>query len=189
MQFTARNSEAIRAGSVTVTFRHWRRPHAKAGNIYRLRPHGAIRVSDVRPIRLSAVPDEDAQRAGFQDAAALAAFLKVDRDAELTRVDFELVDEGHLKRPPVLDLAEVLKRLEATDWRSAKPWTTQVLALIAAKPATRAADLAPTLDWETPKFKANVRKLKALGLTRSLETGYRLTALGAEALDALNNGP
>ena len=40
-------------------------------------------------------------------------------------------------------------------------------------------NLAPAMGWETPKFKANVRKLKALGLTQSLEVGYRLTDLGA----------
>ena len=34
------------------------------------------------------------------------------------------------------------------------------------------------MGWETPPFKAKVRKLKALGLTQSLETGYRLTELG-----------
>ena len=186
MQFTTSNSEAIRAGRVTVTFRNWLRPHAKAGNVYRLRPHGAIRVTDLRPMRVSSVEDADAQRAGFPDAAALAAFLKVEADAQLTRVAFELVDETHLKRPPTLDLPEVLKRLTATDRRSAKPWTAEVLALIEAHPATRAGDLAPTLGWETPKFKANVRKLKALGLTRSLETGYRLTDLGARTADALN---
>ena len=188
MQFTTRNSDAIRAGEVTVTFRNWRRPHAKAGNVYRLRPNGAIRVTDVRPAPLSSVEDEDAHRAGFPNAAALAAFLKVEDDAELTRVEFELVDERHLKRPPTLDLPEVVKRLEATDRRSAAPWTVEVLRLIEAHPATRAGDLAPTLGWETPKFKANVRKLKALGLTQSLETGYRLTDLGAKAVAATRGG-
>ena len=43
--------------------------------------------------------------------------------------------------------------------------------MIDAHPATRAGDLAPEMGWDTPKFKANVRKLKALGLTHSLEVG------------------
>lgn len=41
---------------------------------------------------------------------------------------------------------------------------------------------------ETAKFKANVRRLKALGLTQSLEVGYRLTELGRRAASALQ-GP
>jgi hypothetical protein len=34
-------------------------------------------------------------------------------------------------------------------------------------------------------FKLNVRKLKALGLTESLEVGYRLSRRGAALLDEL----
>ena len=185
MQFTTRNSDAIRAGEVTLTFRNWRRPHAKVGNVYRLRPHGAVRVTGVSQVCIAAIADADARRAGFTDAAALAAFLKVGRDAEVTRVGLELADEQQLKRPPDLGLADVVERLKATDRRSASPWTCHVLALIATHPARRAGDLAPTMGWEVAKFKGNVRKLKALGLTRSLETGYRLTDLGERALKAM----
>lgn len=38
---------------------------------------------------------------------------------------------------------------------------------------------------EQRPFKANVRKLKELGLTESLEVGYRLSARGRALLDAL----
>ncbi|MCY4011879.1 MAG: hypothetical protein OXG82_04110 [Gammaproteobacteria bacterium] len=185
MQFTTRNSDAIRAGEVTLTFRNWRRPHAKVGNVYRLRPHGAIRVTAVSQLRISAIADDDARRAGFEDVGALAAFLKVGHDAQVTRVGFELADEQDLRRPPDLGLEDVLGRLSATDRRSASPWTGRVLTLIATHPGRRAGDLAPTMGWELPKFKANVRKLKALGLTTSLEVGYRLTELGERALTAL----
>ena len=47
------------------------------------------------------------------------------------------------------------------------------------------ATLIPLMDMETPKFKANVRKRKALGLTRSLKTGYRPTDLGEQVAAAL----
>ncbi len=185
MQFTTRNSEAIRAGDVSVTFRNWRRPHAKVGGVYRLRPDGAIRVTGVRAVRLSEVSAADAARAGFEDVAALARFLKLPATAEVTRVDFQLTDEAALRRPPVLTAEEALARLAATDRRSGTPWTAAVLALIAAHPATLAAKLAVALGWETPRLKANVRKLKALGLTESLQTGYRLTELGARVTGRL----
>ena len=178
MQFTARNSTQIRAGEVTVSFRNWRRPHAKAGGIYRLRPGGAVRVTDVRAVCLGEVEEADAVRAGFESVAALAAFLKLPLNATVTRVEFALADDALLAKPPTLSIEQALARLAATDRRSVAPWTASVLLLIRANPATRAGDLAPALGWETPQFKANVRKLKALGLTRSLETGYRLTALG-----------
>jgi hypothetical protein len=42
----------------------------------------------------------------------------------------------------------------------------------------RAVDLAERLDRDKLPFKADVSRLKALGLTESLETGYRLSPRG-----------
>lgn len=186
MQFTRRNSDAIRAGAITVSFRNWQRPHVKVGGLYRLRPGGAVRVTDVRTVRLAEIEADDVVRAGFETVEALAAFLGLPPTAEVARVAFELAKEEEIGQPPILNPEQVLARLTATDRRSAAPWTAKVLALIDAHPATRAGDLAPTLGWRTPKFKANVRKLKALGLTQSLDTGYRLTDLGMHVLAAMD---
>jgi biotin operon repressor len=38
--------------------------------------------------------------------------------------------------------------------------------------------LAQTLGWDRPEFKVHVRRLKALGLTISLDVGYRLSPRG-----------
>ena len=59
-----------------------------------------------------------------------------------------------------------------------------VLDAIGRRPGTRAADLAKGFpDWDTATFKQQVRKLKALGLTRSLETGYELSPRGRQVLE------
>ena len=50
--------------------------------------------------------------------------------------------------------------------------------LIAEYPSVRAADLARRIGRDTLPFKRDVRKLKELGLTESLETGYRLSPRG-----------
>ena len=44
--------------------------------------------------------------------------------------------------------------------------------------------LAERVGRERFAFKADVRKLKALGLTESLEVGYRLSALGESFVSA-----
>ena len=180
MQFTRQGSEGILGGRITVSFRNWKRPHAAVGGVYRLRPAGAVKVkvTDVRTVRLSDSATDDLRRAGFDTVAAVAEFLKLPESATVTRVEFELTEEPAAKPPPALSAEEVIGRLQASDRRSTAPWTAQVLALIRAHPATRAGDLAPAMGWQTPAFKANVRKLKALGLTQSLEPGYRLTELG-----------
>ncbi len=53
-----------------------------------------------------------------------------------------------------------------------------MLRLIGDRPGVRAGDLAAELGRERLAFKADVRKLKALGLTESLEVGYRLSPRG-----------
>jgi hypothetical protein len=65
-----------------------------------------------------------------------------------------------------------------------RPWTREVLGLIAARPGVRAPDLAASLGRQTQPFKLDVRKLKELGLTHSLDVGYELSPRGRAFLDA-----
>ena len=64
-------------------------------------------------------------------------------------------------------------------------WAHQALNLISQHEGTRAGDLAPHVGQDTPTFKRNVRKLKQLGLTISLDTGYKLSPRGHAILKAL----
>jgi hypothetical protein len=52
------------------------------------------------------------------------------------------------------------------------------MELIAANEAVRAPDLAARLGLETAPFKQRVRRLKGLGLTVSLDVGYRISPRG-----------
>jgi DNA-binding MarR family transcriptional regulator len=58
------------------------------------------------------------------------------------------------------------------------------LHAIASQPAVVSTTLAEQLGMERPAFKLNVRKLKALGLTESLDVGYRLSPRGRALLAA-----
>ena len=81
--------------------------------------------------------------------------------------------------------AELERRLARFDAASPTgPWTHEVLRLIEARPAVRAPDLAASLGLQRDDFKRNVRKLKELGLTESLEVGYRLSPRGRAFLDS-----
>src|SRR5439155_23048841 len=101
-------------------------------------------------------------------------------DLPITRVRFHAVNERDprsvLAADAALDdaaVADLDRRLDRLDKASGHgPWTAAVLAAIAARPATRAADLAAAFGRETQPFKLGVRKLKNLGLTISLERGY-----------------
>ena len=77
------------------------------------------------------------------------------------------------------EMAAVTARLARMDRSSAHgPWTAEVLTLIRDRPATAAALLAESIGWERPDLKRRVRRLKDLGLTISLDVGYRLSPRG-----------
>jgi hypothetical protein len=65
----------------------------------------------------------------------------------------------------------------------ATPWTRATLELIGERPGEPAQVLAEALGREKLKFKNNVRRLKALGLTESLDVGYRLSPRGRAWLE------
>jgi hypothetical protein len=181
----ARFGPLIADRSVTVTFRRWKRPQAVAGRRYRT-PGGIIEVDRVSTVEPTAITRYDARRAGYPSVAALVADLRGDATIPVTRVEFHLVDEPDPRttlatddRLSAADVADIDARLERLDARSSHgPWTRATLDAIAARPGTRAADLAAAFGRETAPFKVDVRKLKNLGLTVSLEIGYRLSARG-----------
>ena len=188
MLFTKQFKAAIRTGVITRTYRTWKRPQAKAGGHYNLAPDGIIEVTGISRIQLDYVTDRDARAAGFTDAAALQEYLQQPKDAEVYRVDFNYRGSGLVRQPSRSrltdeDLTISVQKLNRMDARSTVPWTAAALGLINARPATRAADLAPRLGWDTATFKRQIRKLKALGLTVSREVGYRLSPRGEQVLE------
>lgn len=61
-------------------------------------------------------------------------------------------------------------------------WTYRYLTLIRDRPGVLAALLAASVAQPTVTFKRRVRQLKELGLTESLEVGYRLAPRGRAVL-------
>jgi hypothetical protein len=183
--FAARFWPGIADGSVTVTFRRWKRCQVNAGRRYRTAA-GIIEAESVDVVDPAAITDADAQSSGYPDAPTLVADLRGDADVPVYRIAFHVVDEpdprAELAADAELDdgeLEAIRTRLARLD-RASKhgPWTHAVLEAIAQRPATRAADLAASFGRETQPFKLDVRKLKNLGLTLSLDVGYRLSPRG-----------
>lgn len=172
----------IAEGDVTLAFRRWRRPSVKAGGTLRTRV-GVLAIDSVELVDEEQVTDADARRAGAADREALLAGLP--GEGALHRIEFRLAGPDprialrKRSRISPTERTEIDARLARLDAASRHgPWTAAVLDLIAERPATRAPDLAASLGRETAPFKADVRKLKELGLTESLPVGYRLSPRG-----------
>ena len=173
----------VRAGEVSVAFRRWRKPSVKAGR-FLATSIGRLAIDEVRPVREADITEAAARLAGEASRADLMAALAKGK-GEVHRIAFHLAGEDPrvaLRGDDQLsaaDRAALEKRLARMDGNA--PWTKLTLDLIAAHPGRRAGDLAPMAGLERLEFKARVRRLKALGLTISLKTGYRLSSRG-EAL-------
>ena len=177
MLFKAPVLAAIAEGKVDLAFRRWRKPTVKAGGTLTT-PVGVLAIDAIAVVAPETISDADAVRAGYADAAEALAALE--GEAPVHRIAFRLIGEDP-RRALRLDVSsaaldEIETRLARLDARG--PWTAAVLELIAAHPGVRAPDLAARLGRETLAFKIDVRKLKALGLTESLEVGYRLSPRG-----------
>jgi hypothetical protein len=188
MLFKQRFWAGLADGSVTVAFRRWRRPTVRAGGRLRV-PTGVLAIDAVNRVAIEAISEGDARRAGFGSRAALIEELEARPDGELYRIDFHYAgpDEREALRSvdaltddDVAGLKRRLARLDAAGEHGA--WTMSVLRLIAERPGTRAAEVAMCVGRETQAFKTDVRKLKELGLTESLDTGYDLSPRGRALL-------
>lgn len=82
------------------------------------------------------------------------------------------------------DIDDIKRRLDRMDARSpVGAWTRATLRLVHDHPGVVSTELARKIGMERFAFKANVRKLKRLGLTHSLDVGYRLSPRGRAFLE------
>lgn len=196
MLVQVRFREAIASGAVTLTFRRWKRPQVVAGNTYRTAA-GRLVVDAVDVVDPGRITDAKAKRAGFSSRAELLGRLRGANDLPTYRIGFRpavgpdpralLAATGSFSDAEITELRLRLARLDRAS--SHGDWTAEVLRTIAERPGVRAADLAGGFGRETQPFKLDVRKLKNLGLTLSLEVGYRLSPRGEAYLAALDASP
>lgn len=185
MLISADDFEAIRSGRHDTAFRRWIRPTVKAGGTLTTAA-GVLAIDAVDVIALNAVTAEDLKRAGFDGRDDLDAMLG-DRKGTLYRIRLRYLGEdprAALRENTALSdadadaIGQTLARMDG-----GTPWVESTLRLIGERSGQPAQELADVLGVEKLKFKSNVRRLKALGLTESLDVGYRLSPRGQAWLD------
>lgn len=183
---------AIKAGTVDLAFRRWAKPRVVVGTRMRTSV-GLLEITVVE--RAGRITAEDARRAGASSLAALRKALAARPEDPVWRIG--LVHAGPDPRealreqvPDEAGIAEIDARLARLDHASAYgAWTRETLDLIDLNGGVRAPDLAARVGRETADFKKDVRKLKELGLTESLDIGYLLSPRGRAVVDASLSEP
>ena len=183
MLISRATAEGIADGSVTVAFRRWDRPRVRPGGTQRT-VAGVVRFDSVEEIDPDTLTEDDAAHAGVRSLAELLRLLGRRDGAHVYRMRVCLAGaDPRVALREQADLTDDDRRsvdatLDRWDAVRAAPWTREILRLIADNPGVRAPDLAASLGRETPPFKLDVRKLKELGLTRSLQVGYEISPRG-----------
>jgi len=174
----------IATGEITLAFRKWRRPTVTTGGQLKT-AIGVLAIHTVEIVDANKIKAADAHRAGYTSCGALLGELAARSGGAVYRIAFEHVgddprvtlrQESRLKPDDIENIGVRLARFDLASPNGA--WTRATLETIAKKPGKRAADLASDVGLDTPTFKRYVRKLKDLGLTESLGTGYRLSPRG-----------
>ncbi len=189
MRFEQRLRDGIHSGAIVLAFRRWKRSQVVPGHRYRT-GIDMVEVESVEVVEPSSVDIAQARQAGYASIGDLQADLRGDPALPVYRIRLRRIDapdpRDELARSASLteaDVAAVKARLARMDRSSSRgPWTTAVLALIADRPGVVSTVLAEAVGWERQDFKLHVRRLKELGLTFSLDVGYRLSPRGESYL-------
>lgn len=186
--------EGILAGNVTCAYRRWKEPRVKAGSELRT-PIGVVVIRFVEEVPAETLTEEDARRAGYSSLAELIKGLNAyTPEGPVHRIGLSyggedpriaLREQDSVTTEEWAELRQRLQRLDKAGKRG--PWTTALLLLLQDYPGMRAGELAEKLGWEKEKLKLDVRKLKELGLTISLGTGYKLSPRGEMLLSRMES--
>jgi hypothetical protein len=179
----------IRTGEITLIFRRWKKPGVKAGGT-QMTQGGVIGIDAVDVVAEDEITDLEARDAGYASAVDLIEHLNY-RDDPIYRIRVYFAGEDPRKalreKADLSDaeLNEIIARLDRLDKNSKRgAWTQEYLQLIHDCPQHIRA-CSPSRAASRYRIKPWVRKLKALGLTESLEVGYRLSPRGEKTLAEL----
>lgn len=192
MLFQREILNGVAKGVVTLAFRRWQKPTVKSGGTLTTRV-GVLAIGNVDIVDETAITEADARKAGHASKVDLMRVLNRRQEGRLYRIELQLAGEDprielraadSLNPEAISELSAKLQRLDKASRHG--PWTKAALSLIARNPGKRAADLAAEMGRVKADFKRDVRKLKAQGLTESLEVGYRLSPRGITFLKSVS---
>ncbi|WP_238473728.1 hypothetical protein [Nocardioides cavernaquae] len=183
--------DGVVAGEIDLAFRRWnKRMHVPGGT--QRTSVGVIRFDSVDVVEPEDISEAEAARAGMTLDRLLEVLGRKPGDVYRIRLSWAGADERVALReksrltPRQRDA--LVDQLAGMDARSKRgPWTREHLELLASRPSELAETIAASIGREKLPFKADIRRLKELGLTESLRPGYRLSPRGLAVLKHLRS--
>jgi hypothetical protein len=188
--FTAPTLRGLTEGRVNCTYRRWEVVRPKVGSRFTTAA-GVVEVTSITAADEKQLTEEEAADAGFDSVAALVKWTSAKGQGDLYRVGIILAGPDPrvaLRGSAQLaaaDVSALSARLGRMDRAAEQPWTHSTLRQIQRQPGVVSTELAAEAGKERRTYKLRVRRLKALGLTESLERGYRLSPRGQAYLESL----
>jgi hypothetical protein len=189
MLFTAATLRGLTEGRVSCTYRRWEVVRPKVGSRFTTSA-GVVEVTAITRADEQQLTEQDADEAGFESVADLIKWCRAKGNGDLYRIGIALAGPDprvELRRTNNLETADVAAlnaKLDRMDRTAEQPWTRSTLRQIQRLPGVVSTELAAEVGQERRAYKLRVRRLKALGLTESLERGYRLSPRGEAYLAA-----
>jgi hypothetical protein len=190
MLFTAATLRGLTEGRVSCTYRRWEVVRPKVRSRFTTSA-GVVEVTSITPADELQLTERNAADAGFDSVADLIKWCRAKGNGDLYRIGIALAGPDpriELRRTNNLQTADVAAlnaKLDRMDRAAEEPWTRSTLRQISQLPGVVSTELAAEVGQERRAYKLRVRRLKALGLTESLERGYRLSPRGEAYLAAL----
>jgi hypothetical protein len=191
MLFTAATLRGLTQGRVTCTYRRWEVVRPRVGSRFTTSA-GVVEVTSITRADEQHLTERDAAEAGFESVAELIKWCSAKGNGDLYRIGIALAGPDpriELRRADNLDAADIATlsaKLDRMDGVADQAWTRNTLRQIQRLPGVVSTELAAEVGQERHAYKLRIRRLKALGLTESLERGYRLSPRGQAYLAALD---
>ena len=194
MLFNAATLRGLTEGRVSCTYRRWEVVRPKVGSRFTTSV-GVVEVTSITPADEERLTERDAAEAGFDSVADLVKWCRSKGSGDLYRIGITFAGPDprvELRSTDNLSPADVTAlntKLDRMDRAVEEPWTRSTLRQIQHLPGVVSTELAAEAGQERRAYKLRVRRLKALGLTESLERGYRLSRRGQAYLALIPRVP
>jgi hypothetical protein len=188
MLFTAATLRGLAEGRVSFTYRRWEVVRPKVGSRFTTSA-GLVEVTSITAADEQQLTAQDATEAGFDSVTDLVKWCRAKGQGDLYRVGIVLAGPDPrvaLRVQAALDPTDLValnSKLDRMDRAAEQPWTRSTLRQIERLPGVVSTELAAEAGQERRTYKLRVRRLKTLGLTESLERGFRLSPRGQAYLN------